>query len=74
MRDWDPSEMPAETFGGEETSYNSGGFGNNQKVLRMRNAYVLIYKRKLTDESLIVTDEVAQPLAEGAAQQAKPEE
>jgi len=25
--------------------------------MRMRNAYVLIYKRKLTDESLIVVDE-----------------
>ena len=58
VRDWDPSEIPAETFGGEETSYNSGfGNSNNQKIMRMRNAYVLIYKRKLTDESLIVTDE-----------------
>ena len=25
--------------------------------MRMRNAYVLIYKRKLTDESLIVREE-----------------
>ena len=25
--------------------------------MRMRNAYMLIYKRKLTDESLIVMDE-----------------
>jgi hypothetical protein len=58
VRDWDPAEIPSETFGGEETSY-SGAFGNSQtqKVMRMRNAYVLIYKRKLTDESLIVVDE-----------------
>ena len=56
VRDWDVSEIPVETFGGEETSYNNG-FGNNQKMLRMRNAYVLIYKRKLTDESLIVAEE-----------------
>ena len=28
--------------------------------MRLRNAYVLIYKRKLTDESLIVSDD-AQP-------------
>jgi len=51
--------MPSETFGGEETSYSTGFGGNSQtqKVMRMRNAYVLIYKRKLTDESLIVVDE-----------------
>lgn len=36
-----------------------GGFGNGGPVMRMRNAYVLIYKRKLTDESLLVTDEDA---------------
>ena len=36
--------------------------------MRMRNAYVLIYKRKLTDESLIVTDE-AQPTEEGSNNQ-----
>ncbi len=43
-------------------------------MLRMRNAYVLVYQRKLTDESLIVTDDVAQtpvqnsgPAAEGAS-------
>lgn len=29
--------------------------------MRMRNAYVLVYKRKLTDESLLVTDDVAEP-------------
>ena len=28
VRDWDVSEIPAETFGGEETSYSSG-FGMN---------------------------------------------
>ena len=64
VRDFDHTEIPAETFGGEETAYNNG-FGNNQKMLRMRNAYVLIYKRKLTDESLIVAEE-AQPLEEDA--------
>ena len=58
VSDFDASEIPGETFGGEETQYQSGNFGNNnQKVMRMRNAYVLIYKRKLTDESLIVREE-----------------
>jgi len=60
VRDWDVAEIPSETFGGEETSYTGGFGGNNgssQKVMRLRNAYVLIYKRKLTDESLIVFDE-----------------
>lgn len=28
-------------------------------MLRMRNAYVLVFKRKLTDESLIVADDAA---------------
>ena len=60
VRDFDPVELPAETFGGEETSYQSGFGGNGghgQKMMRMRNAYVLVYQRKLTDESQIVTDE-----------------
>jgi len=33
----------------------------------MRNAYVLIYKRKLTDESLIVTEEQPAAAAEGGS-------
>ncbi len=60
VRDFDSAEIPTETFGGEETAFG-GNFGNGQgqKMLRMRNAYVLVYQRKLTDESLIVTDDVA---------------
>ena len=71
VRDFDAAEIPAETFGGEETM---GGFGNGGPVMRMRNAYVLIYKRKLTDESLLVTDEdgsAAQQAAADGAEEAK---
>lgn len=58
VRDFDPAEIPTECFGGEETSYSSNMWSNqSSKIMRMRNAYVLIYKRKLEDESLIVKDE-----------------
>lgn len=59
MRDFDAAEIPVETFGGEETSYQAGFGSNNsnKKPMRLRNAYVLIYKRKLEDESLIVVDD-----------------
>jgi len=61
VRDFDPAEIPVETYGGEETSYQSGfGSTTSHKMMRMRNAYVLVYKRKLTDESLIVTDDEVQ--------------
>lgn len=40
--------------------------GGQQKIMRMRNAYVLVYKRKLTEDSLIVTDE--DPGVAGAAE------
>lgn len=56
VRDFDQVEIPAETYGGEETSYGNG-FGNQRETMRMRNAYVLIYKRRLTDESLLASDE-----------------
>ena len=59
VREFDPAEIPTETFGGEETAYGSSQ--NQSKFMRMRNAYVLVYKRKLTDESLLVTDDVAEP-------------
>lgn len=72
VREFDPAEIPTETFGGEETNFSGGNFNNNnQKMMRMRNAYVLIYKRKLTDESLIVKDDDNQTeAAEGSSQPA----
>jgi len=35
----------------------------------MRNAYVLVYKRKLTDDSLLITDEVVEAvgISEGSS-------
>ena len=57
VNEFDHREIPQETFGGEETAFG------DQKFMRMRNAYVLVYKRKLTDDSLIVTEE--EPSAAG---------
>ena len=71
VRDFDAAEIPVETFGGEETSYQAGFGANNnsnKKPMRLRNAYVLIYKRKLEDESLIVVDdETSQAVPQQAA-------
>lgn len=64
VRDFDPVEIPTECFGGEETSFTTNNM-NGGPYLRMRNAYVLIYKRKLTDDSLIVGDDA--PIVEQAA-------
>ena len=44
VRDFDPKEIPAECFGGEDTftSYNM----MQMKSVRYRNAYLLFYERK----------------------------
>ena len=43
--------------------------------MRMRNAYVLVYRRKLTDDSLLVNDEevVAAGATEGSNAAAVPD-
>jgi hypothetical protein len=61
VRDFDPAEIPTECYGGEETSYQSNTLWNNsnqQKFMKFRNAYLLVYKRKLTDDSLIIKEDV----------------
>ena len=71
MSEFDHKEIPQETFGGEETAYSGG----NTKFMRMRNAYVLVYRRKLTDDSLLVNDEevVAAGANEGSNAAAVPD-
>jgi len=59
VKDFDPSEIPSECFGGEETAYSNNAWGNQQqqKYMKFRNAYLLVYKRKLTDDSKLVKKE-----------------
>jgi len=59
VKDFDPSEIPTECYGGEETAYSSNAWGNSQqqKYMKFRNAYLLVYKRKLDDDSKLVKKE-----------------
>lgn len=59
VKDFDPSEIPTECYGGEETAYSSNAWGNSQqqKYMKFRNAYLLVYKRKLDDDSKLIKKE-----------------
>jgi adenylate cyclase class IV len=57
VREFDSAEIPTECYGGEETLYSSNCGSSQQKFMKLRNAYLLIYKRKLVDESKIVKEE-----------------
>lgn len=46
VREFDAADIPGECFGGEDTSF-TGGNNMYQKGIKMRNAYILFYKRKL---------------------------
>ena len=57
VREFDKNEIPQECFGGEETSYTSGWNAVNTKYMKMRNAYLLVYKRKLQGDTSIYEEE-----------------
>ena len=61
VRDFDEAEIPSECFGGEEQSFSQGQLWGHQqqRMMKFRNAYILFYKRKLEDESVLAeADEV----------------
>lgn len=57
MRDFDPAEIPAECFGGEETGFSNMMWQNQQKMMKFRNSYILVYRRKLQDDVEFSDDE-----------------
>lgn len=57
VRDFDANDIASECYGGEETAYSTNQWGQQQKYMKFRNAYLLVYKRKLVDESQIIRDE-----------------
>jgi hypothetical protein len=50
VSDFDPATIPNECFGGEETGFSNMWGGNQQKMLKFRNAYICVYRRKLQDD------------------------
>jgi len=65
VRDFDPKEIPAECFGGEDTftGYNM----MQMKSVRYRNAYLLFYERKVPIE--VVDEDVQEAEKTGQNQQ-----
>lgn len=55
VRDFDPNDIPGETFGGDEiyTTYNM----QQMKSTKWRNAYLLFYTRKVPEDIQDSADE-----------------
>jgi len=49
VREFDPADIPAECFGGEDQSFSSTSI-MNMRTMKWRNAYLLFYERVMQDD------------------------
>ena len=50
VHQFDPADIPDECFGGEESGWGGGMMGGSKKYMKFRNAYILVYRRKLDED------------------------